>query len=654
MRVKVLLASCAIVLALLACPTEGAGALERGDGPAESVIAASAAGVDEGAPLGDILTEGDSLEEGIVEGGASVSATDPEKGVALEGEAEVLVVDEGQGETGVADSDEPESSTGVTDTVLAGDGEESASDGISDEGDSSLEDQVPAPDASAVTGDAAEGPLMPSDDILSLDDPATDFSLTDEEAAEEGVKGVSEQSDAAAETAKQVATVTSYRMYNPNSGEHFYTLSTYERDSLVKAGWRYEGVGWTSVVKSNTPVYRLYNPNAGDHHYTTSAYERDSLIRAGWRYEGVGWYSDDDKGIALYRTYNPNASTGTHHYTTSLYERLNIVSAGWRYEGLAWYAVDLGPFAPSDADPGWVESGGRRFYVGENGQAVTGWQTIGGTRYHFDGRGRLSTGLSDIDGTVYYLKSDGTPDAGWKDMAGYRYYFNSDGSMYRSGWLTLSGKTYYLDKTSGAMATGDKWIDGVLRPFASNGVCLKTGYQVSWKGLHLAAENVSLPSYANGSSWSYVHPCTISAGATREQCIEAFIAVAYEYMNAGTPWVDNNCGRPGTTVDCSGLVMEGLYAAGMDLTGVAGGDFNPYSKYYWNHSFANTWRENQTFQPVSRSELERGDLVYWNGHVAIYLGNGQIIESTSVASNVHVRSLYAENLILGYARPFTK
>lgn len=29
-----------------------------------------------------------------------------------------------------------------------------------------------------------------------------------------------------------------YRSYNPNSSEHFYTASTYERDSLVKVGWK--------------------------------------------------------------------------------------------------------------------------------------------------------------------------------------------------------------------------------------------------------------------------------------------------------------------------------------------------------------------------------------------------------------------------------
>ena len=41
-----------------------------------------------------------------------------------------------------------------------------------------------------------------------------------------------------------VRTVNMFRMYNPNSGEHFYTGNQAERDTLVQAGWKYEGIGF--------------------------------------------------------------------------------------------------------------------------------------------------------------------------------------------------------------------------------------------------------------------------------------------------------------------------------------------------------------------------------------------------------------------------
>ena len=129
------------------------------------------------------------------------------------------------------------------------------------------------------------------------------------------------------------------RLYNPNSGEHFYTQSTKEMIGLVKAGWRYEGTGWHAPSSSSTPVYRLYNPNAGDHHYTTSAEERDQLVEEGWNDEGIGWYSDDAESTPVYRLYNPNAKAGAHHYTTSAKERDGLVKKGWQDEGVGWYAL---------------------------------------------------------------------------------------------------------------------------------------------------------------------------------------------------------------------------------------------------------------------------------------------------------------------------
>ena len=153
-------------------------------------------------------------------------------------------------------------------------------------------------------------------------------------------------SSALAAEATETEGVQMYRLYNPNSGEHFYTASAYERDSLVKEGWESEGVGWIAPAKSDTPVYRLYNPNAGDHHYTASAYERDSLVKAGWRYENVGWYSDDAEAVAVYRQYNPNAVSGAHNYTTSTYERDMLIKAGWNDEEIGWYGLST-----SEDDP---------------------------------------------------------------------------------------------------------------------------------------------------------------------------------------------------------------------------------------------------------------------------------------------------------------
>ena len=127
-----------------------------------------------------------------------------------------------------------------------------------------------------------------------------------------------------------------YRLYNPTSGEHFYTARSDERNRLVKLGWHDEGVGWRAPV-SGAEVYRLYNANGGEHHYTLSRAERDQLVAAGWSYEGVGWHSGGS--TPLYRQYNPNQFANNHNYTASRAERDNLLGLGWRDEGVAWYGL---------------------------------------------------------------------------------------------------------------------------------------------------------------------------------------------------------------------------------------------------------------------------------------------------------------------------
>lgn len=46
-----------------------------------------------------------------------------------------------------------------------------------------------------------------------------------------------------------------YRMYNPNSGEHFYTASLKERKTLSGIGWRYEGIGWYAIAQGKGSTY---------------------------------------------------------------------------------------------------------------------------------------------------------------------------------------------------------------------------------------------------------------------------------------------------------------------------------------------------------------------------------------------------------------
>ena len=133
-----------------------------------------------------------------------------------------------------------------------------------------------------------------------------------------------------------------YRLYNPYSGEHFYTSNTDERDNLTRLGWTYEGIGWNAPKYSNYPVYRIYNPVGGEHHYTLSVDEKNNLVRLGWKDEGIGWYSaepNSSESIPVKREYNPYEFANNHNYTISLDEHNWLVGLGWKDEGTGWYAL---------------------------------------------------------------------------------------------------------------------------------------------------------------------------------------------------------------------------------------------------------------------------------------------------------------------------
>ncbi len=224
------------------------------------------------------------------------------------------------------------------------------------------------------------------------------------------------------------ATQEMYRLYNSNSGEHFYTANTNERDVLIKAGWKDEGIGWYAPIRQGIPVYRLYNPN-GEHHYTTSAAERDNLISVGWKDEGEGWKSltnEDAFGQPLYRQYNPNQKLCNHNYTTSLAEHEALIGMGWKDEGIGWNGVDV--IYQENKD------GNLRIYKTDTMEQIFGLYTYGGQSFYLDPANdgvAVKNGKCQINGKNYLFNEQGQMirSKGWVDFGGQRYWINDDGSL---------------------------------------------------------------------------------------------------------------------------------------------------------------------------------------------------------------------------------
>lgn len=96
-----------------------------------------------------------------------------------------------------------------------------------------------------------------------------------------------------------------------------------------------------------------------------------------------------------------------------------------------------------------------------------------------------------------------------------------------------------------------------------------------------------------------------------------YVSVAETFLHTPYLWG----GRSGFGIDCSGLVQLSLQMAGRNCPRDA------------------DMQEQGLGDPVSRTELQRGDLVFWKGHVAIMMDETTIIHANGNTMSVAIEPL---------------
>jgi cell wall-associated NlpC family hydrolase len=111
---------------------------------------------------------------------------------------------------------------------------------------------------------------------------------------------------------------------------------------------------------------------------------------------------------------------------------------------------------------------------------------------------------------------------------------------------------------------------------------------------------------------------------------QADAAVAFAFKQLGCPYVYGATGPCPDGFDCSGLVQAAWASAGVDIP-------------------RDTYSQWAALPHIPTSDIQPGDLLYYNGegHVAMYVGNGEIIDAPLPGENVEEIPMdtpwYAEN-----------
>lgn len=353
-----------------------------------------------------------------------------------------------------------------------------------------------------------------------------------------------------------------------------------------------------------------------------------------------------------------------------------------RIGGSRYFFYDSGYMAT-----GWLRDGADWFFLAPSGALTGGWVRDGGQWYYLDpASGVMRTGLTPVDGTWYYLESSGAMRTGWERLADGWHFFASNGAQ-MGGWVRDGGEWYYLDPNTGVMRTAPLDLNGRHYEFDASGAW--RGYEAPagylqptdhitglgdatntltwgmngtkvrivqvrlglWHANKLASvdapfvaavknfqQRAGLPvtGVVDKATWEAMdtgYPWTVDQyqatplplTATRSERVEAMIGYAWNQTGSSYTW--GGAGPYDLGFDCSGLVLQSLYTAGLDPQPIN------VVKHAWpSYRTSQELYAYPRFQHVPLGQRQRGDLIFYTTsgtvtHVAIYLGDDMVVHT---------------------------
>ena len=444
-------------------------------------------------------------------------------------------------------------------------------------------------------------------------------------------------------------------------------------DETGRGAWMRDSVGWWWRRADGTyPASQWVGIGGARYYFYDSGY-----MATGWFRDGADWFFLAPSG-ALVGGWLKDG--GSWYY---LDPASGVMRTGLTAVDGTWYYLD----SSGAMRTGWVLLDDGWHYFASNGSQIGGWLRDGGEWYYLDpNSGVMRTGLTGVDGSWYYLGSSGAMRTGWEHLFDGWHFFASNGAQ-MGGWLRDGGEWYYLDPDTGVMRTEPLELNGRRYVFDASGAW--RGYEAPagylqptdhitslgdatntltwgmngtkvriaqvrlglWHANKLASvdapfvaavknfqQRAGLPvtGVVDKATWDAMdtgYPWTVDQyqatplplTATRGERVEAMIGYAWNQTGSSYTW--GGAGPYDQGFDCSGLVLQSLYAAGLDPQPI------DVIKHAWP-----SYRTSQElyaypyFQHVPLAQRQRGDLIFYTTsgtvtHVAIYLGDDMIVHT---------------------------
>ena len=444
-------------------------------------------------------------------------------------------------------------------------------------------------------------------------------------------------------------------------------------DETGRGAWVRDSVGWWWRRADGTYPHSQWVRIGGSRYY----FYDSGYMATGWFRDGADWFFLAPSG-ALVGGWLKDA--GSWYY---LDPASGVMRTGLTAVDGTWYYLG----SSGAMRTGWEHLFDGWHYFASSGAQIGGWLRDGGQWYYLDpDTGVMHTGLTGVDGTWYYMDSSGAMRTGWERLADGWHFFAPNGAQ-MGGWLRDGGEWYYLDPDTGVMRTAPLELNGRRYVFDASGAW--RGYEAPagylqptdhitglgnatntltwgmngtkvriaqvrlglWHSNKLASvdapfvaavknfqQRAGLPvtGVVDKATWDAMdtgYPWTVDQyqatpvplTATRGERVEAMIGYAWNQTGSSYTW--GGAGPYDQGFDCSGLVLQSLYAAGLDPQPI------DVIKHAWP-----SYRTSQElyaypyFQHVPLAQRQRGDLIFYTTsgtvtHVAIYLGDDMIVHT---------------------------